>query len=200
MAGGQKQKTEPNLQSEQLGARLRHARLAAGLQMRELADAAGCSESYISKIEADKTVPSLAMLHRLASALGLNMSTFFNEQISFGPVRIVKANAGPRIATPGFCEKCGIAIEGLVVPAKSGLLQVNIHHVELGGASEGFISHKGEEFGLVLKGKLNLKVNGTSYRLNQGDSFSFSSELPHAYENAGETRLSILWVNTPPTF
>ena len=48
-----------------LGRRLRHARLAAGLTLLQLARKAQCSESLISKVENGNATPSLAMLHRL---------------------------------------------------------------------------------------------------------------------------------------
>lgn len=188
------------MDGQNIGTRLRHARLSAALQMRELAEAAGCSESYISKIESGKVLPSLAMLHRLASALGLNMTAFFNNVVDESPVRVVRSGTGPRITTRTPRKGPGIEIEGLVVPSRSGLLQVNIHHVDLGGESEGVISHKGEEFGIVLRGRLSLTVDGRVYELEQGDSFSFSSELPHSYKNVGTSQLSVLWINTPPTF
>jgi transcriptional regulator with XRE-family HTH domain len=40
-----------------VGARLRWARLSKGLRMRDLAQAVGCDESMISKIEAGKVMP-----------------------------------------------------------------------------------------------------------------------------------------------
>ena len=49
-----------------LGLRLRHARRVVGLTLKQVAEAAGCSESLISKLENDAASPSLAMLHRLA--------------------------------------------------------------------------------------------------------------------------------------
>ena len=51
-----------------LGVRLRHARLVAGLTLLQLAQKASCSESLISKLEHGTASPSLAMLHRLAVA------------------------------------------------------------------------------------------------------------------------------------
>jgi transcriptional regulator with XRE-family HTH domain len=183
-----------------IGTRLRHARLTAGMHMKELAEAAGCSESFVSKVEGDKVRPSLVMLHRFASALGLNMSAFFSDVSNGSDVQINRAGQGPKLLTRPPRQGPGIMLEGLMAPAHHGLLQVNIHHVEPNGASEGTISHKGEEFGYVLAGTMDLYVDGQTFRLNAGDSFAFPSELPHGYANAGLEPLSILWINTPPTF
>jgi transcriptional regulator with XRE-family HTH domain len=52
----------------QVGGRLRHVRLLAGIRMRELADKVGCTEGMVSKIESGRVVPSLPMLQRLGDA------------------------------------------------------------------------------------------------------------------------------------
>ena len=52
----------PQRDDLQIGGRLKHARLLAGVRMRELALKVGCTESMISKIENARVVPSLPML------------------------------------------------------------------------------------------------------------------------------------------
>ena len=54
-----------------IGSRIYHARLLRELRMKDIAVAAGCSESLISKIESNKVVPSLRVLHRICEALNL---------------------------------------------------------------------------------------------------------------------------------
>ncbi|MGQ0547959.1 MAG: cupin domain-containing protein [Betaproteobacteria bacterium] len=75
-----------------------------------------------------------------------------------------------------------------------------MHHVEVGGRTDGTIAHEGEEIGYVLEGQLELEVDGKKYSLSKGDCFFFRSELKHQYRNPGKTRTSIFWVCTPPTF
>jgi tetratricopeptide (TPR) repeat protein len=52
-----------------VGARLRAARLEAGLKQRELTFE-GCTPAYLSRVEAGQRIPSLQILTRLADALG----------------------------------------------------------------------------------------------------------------------------------
>lgn len=40
-------------------------------------------------------------------------------------------------------------------------------------------SHSGQEFNLVLEGKLMLSIDGKELTLNEGDSIYFNSKLPH---------------------
>ena len=60
-----------------IGARLRHARMVRGLTLKQVADAARCSESFVSKLENDKANPSFVMLHRLAGIVGANVAALF---------------------------------------------------------------------------------------------------------------------------
>lgn len=176
-----------------LGVRLRHARLVAGLTMLQMAQSAGCSESLISKVEHGSATPSLAMLHRLATALGTNISALMSEDpLATGP--ILRKGERPVIAAGG------IALERLVLPTRGGLLQANIHIVSPGGASDGSIEHAGEEVGYVLEGTLELTLGEERYSLAEGDVFTFPSHIPHGYRNSGTGVARILWVNSPATF
>jgi transcriptional regulator with XRE-family HTH domain len=176
-----------------LGRRLRHARLAAGLTLLQLARKAQCSESLISKVEKGNATPSLAMLHRLAVALDTNISTLTApvEPVS-GPI----IRQGERAVIRGG----GISLERVVLPSRNGLLQANIHILEPGACSDGQIEHIGEEVGLVLEGTVELTLGDSRYLLHPGDAFTFSSDTPHGYRNAGNTTTRIFWVNTPATY
>ena len=51
-----------------IGPKIKHTRLLKGLTLRDLADAAGCSKSLLSKIENGRANPSLKMIHRVIRA------------------------------------------------------------------------------------------------------------------------------------
>ena len=78
-------------------------------------------------------------------------------------------------------------------------MQVNIHVISPGAENQE-IRHIGQEFGIVLTGRFRLNVRNKDYFLNEGDSFSFDSNLPHSYANESDAVCRVLWVNTPPTF
>ncbi|TAL55852.1 MAG: cupin domain-containing protein [Pandoraea sp.] len=176
-----------------LGGRLRHARRMAGLTLLQLARKANCSESLISKIEKGSVTPSLATLHRLAVALQTNIAALTSPaEPAGGPVM----RQGERPVIRGG----GIALERVVLPNRNGLLQANIHILDPGEGSDGQIEHIGEEVGYVLEGTVELTLRDASYILHAGDAFTFTSEIPHGYRNAGDTTARILWVNTPATY
>jgi len=185
--------------SSRLSTRLRLARQLRGMTLKAVAEAAGCSESLLSKIENGKASPSLPMLHRLVQALDTNIGWMF-EEVDGDEGIVFRQGSRPRIALDPLRRGEGISLER-VIPYSSGhLLQCNIHHIEVGGESAGPIQHAGEEVGYLLEGEVELIVDGQSFALSPGDSFVFRSERPHHYRNIGDRPASIFWVNTPPTF
>ncbi len=176
-----------------LGVRLRHARLVAGLTLLQLAQKAECSESLISKIEHGQTMPSLTMLHRLAVALDSNIGALTTDDApSEGP--ILRQGERPVI------KAGGVTLERLVLPKRGALLQANIHIVSPGEGSDGLIEHTGEEIGYVLEGQLELTLGEERHVVNAGDAFTFPSNVPHGYRNLGSEVARVLWVNSPATF
>ena len=182
-----------------IGARLKHARMVRGFTLKKVADAAKCSESFISKLENDKASPSFTMLHRLTAILGANVAALFAADDAVGNV-VSHPGARPVVLTDRLRIGKGIRLERLIRYSHSFLLQGNIHHVATGGGSDGNIVHSGEEVGYVLDGEIELTVDGRRYRAKAGDSFHFHSERPHGYRNVGAKPARVIWINTPPTF
>lgn len=182
-----------------IGTRLRHARLTRGARMKDVADAAGCSESLVSKIENNKIQPSLHVLHRLCAVMEMGLGELFNASDDDDPV-VTRAGQRVVIELDVLRRANGVRMERLIPYAKGHLLQGNVHIVAPGGSSDGTISHEGEEVGYLVSGEIELIVADNTYTLGAGDSFSFRSDVPHGYRNIGNTEARIIWVNTPPTF
>jgi transcriptional regulator with XRE-family HTH domain len=180
--------------NESVGSRLRRARKARQMTLRDLAGAVGCSESLVSKIENGKGNPPLSTLHDLTTALGVSISSLFAEA-DYPEVAIYSRGQRPRLQASQT-----VTLEALIPHSDRHLLQAHIHIIAPGGHTEGQYAHEGEEAGFVLAGQLKLVVNEKTYRLSEGDSFSFRSDLVHSYENPGDTETRVLWVNTPATF
>jgi transcriptional regulator with XRE-family HTH domain len=60
-----------------LGDSIRRIRQAKGLSQGEMQKRTGILRSYLSRVENGHTVPSLATLQRLASAMGVALADFF---------------------------------------------------------------------------------------------------------------------------
>jgi mannose-6-phosphate isomerase-like protein (cupin superfamily) len=62
------------------------------------------------------------------------------------------------------------------------------------------LSHKGEEGGIVVAGRIELTVGAQSRVLGPGDAYYFTSAVPHRFRNCGEESCEIISASTPPTF
>ena len=184
--------------SIRLGKRVRHWRLVQGLTLKDMALQVGCSESLLSKIENERTTPSLSTLHKIVTVLGTNLSDILGSGEGETVTRANKRNVlwvdGSR------SQGDGMRLEQLVAAKKGRLLQADMYVIPPGAGSNGAMQHSGEEFGFVMEGSLCLTIENTPYVLEAGDSFVFRSELPHEFVNKGETVTRVLWLNTPPTF
>lgn len=180
----------------QIGGRVKHARLMAGIRMRELAVKVGCTESMISKIESGRVVPSLPMLQRLVSALDRDLSSFFGSDLD-SPGIVLRAGQRPVVLTDPIRHGPGVSYERLVPFAAGNLLECNIHVIEPNGSKEDLITHQGETVGYVIEGQLELIIDTTNYVLTRGDSFFFKNHLTNSYRNPGPGVTRVIWVNTP---
>jgi transcriptional regulator with XRE-family HTH domain len=181
-----------------VGSKLRQARRIKALRLKQLADAVGCSESLLSKIENERARPSLKMLHNIVSCLGITIGSLFTEP---DEQRGIVRRPGERpIIRMDSITTDGVRLECLVPEGGGKALYGSIHIVEPGGGSAGSIRHDGEEIGFVLEGTFELTVEDKCYLLHPGDSFFFESHLPHGYRNPGTVTSKVLWINSPPTF
>ena len=167
--------------------------------MKDVASAAGCSESLISKIENNKVVPSLHVLHRICEFLNVPLGDLLASTAEEERV-VTRAHERYVVSIDPLRRGTGIRLERLVPYAKGHLLQGNIHVIAPGGSSDGEITHSGEEVGYVISGAIELTVGGQAHVVSAGDSFYYRSELPHGYRNPGMTEARVLFVNTPPSF
>jgi transcriptional regulator with XRE-family HTH domain len=187
-ASSPKQRVKPPKNDDLLiGAYLKHARLNRQRSLRQLSEEVGCSESFLSKVENDKIRPSLSMLHKIVSALGVSIGKLFVTDKDVDPiVTVVRAEDRPVLKTGHRGAGNGITLESLVPMSTAILLEANIHRITPGGSSRGLIQHQGEEMGFVLEGKIELNVESKKIVVNVGDTFFFRSHLKHGYRNIGD--------------
>lgn len=72
-----------------VGRRLREARQRLSLTLEDVAAAAGVTRSFVSAVERGETSPSIGSLYRPCEALGIGMSSFF-EDMGGGETNVVR--------------------------------------------------------------------------------------------------------------
>jgi transcriptional regulator with XRE-family HTH domain len=174
-----------------VGAQLRAARRAARKTIAEVADEAGLTKGFISKLERDRANVSVASLMRLCDALGVPIGSMF--QASKG--EIVRLGDYPPIDFGGSGMR-----EYLLTPSGEKRVQAILSEIQPGGGSgdEPYSLPAEVEFAFVLAGRLHITIDGEAVTLDQGDAFTFPAGAPHAFRSVeadGATR--VLWLVAP---
>ena len=180
---------------EDIGLRIRELRKQKGMTLGTLAEAAGCSPSFISQVERGKVSPSIATLKRIADVLNATIVDLFVDSIGTEPVVTHKKDR-VKITQKQWKAK----VELLVRSTQGKRMEPLYVVVKPGGGSLEPYNHGGEEFGIVLRGTLDINLDGTIHRVEENDSFYYSSQIPHSWVNPSNENTLLLWVITPPTW
>ncbi len=184
-----------DLDSDEVGSRIRRLRLAFGLSQRELAKQANVTNGAISMIEQNRVSPSIASLKKILGVFGLSLANFFADEFAPEQKIVFRAHEMNRLS------------DGLVVLRQIGGevagRQMQVLHetyVPGGDTGPGMLQHEGEEAGVVVQGEIELTVGSQCQTLTKGDGYYFSSHLPHRFRNIGKVDCEIISSCTPPTF
>src|SRR6056297_2268588 len=140
-----------------IGARIKSIRRIRNMTLKELAKQANISEGHMSKIENDKTQPSVALLHRITQALDITIGLLFDE--TNGKEQVVsRMGERPVIDLDPVRRGTGIRLERIIPHSRDHILQCNIHVIDPTGSSQHQIQHVGEEMGYILEGELELTL------------------------------------------
>jgi DNA-binding transcriptional MerR regulator/quercetin dioxygenase-like cupin family protein len=174
-----------------IGAHLRQLRARRRLSLAQVAQAVGISVGFLSALERSQMTGSVGTLRKLARFYKTNILDFFDASETNGrhvrpPERkVLEAGEGVRMELLAWGNT---------------VMEPHLFRVAPEAGSGESYAHEGEEFIYVLRGDLEITLEGESYRLKPGDSFYFESATPHRWKNPGRKETWVLWVNTPPTF
>lgn len=170
-----------------LGKRLRDLRTKNGFSLRALAERSGLNFNTLSLVENGKSSPSVSTLQRLAEALNVPISAFFEFETVEKRVVFTKSNQRPSASFGSTQmqnlgkELAGNAVQPFVVTINPGM-----------GSGDLKIVHTGFEFVYCLSGTLRYQIDQEEFIIHAGDSLVFEAHLPHCWENTGEEVTQIL--------
>lgn len=188
----------PKTESNALGQRIRALRLNRRLSLAQLAQATGVSEATLSRIEVGHSQVTAPHLHGLAQQLGVDISSFFADDISLlhpGFRALNREGQGDLFETPRLSArlKAGELLNKRMHPFVN---QVTATTLEQAG---GLRAHAGEEYLHVLSGPLVFHSAGyAALTMQTGDSLYFDAGIPHAYVAGGNGGASFLVIASHP--
>ncbi|MAZ04747.1 MAG: XRE family transcriptional regulator [Sneathiella sp.] len=180
----------------QVAERVREIRRKKGLTIKDVATRSGLAISTVSKIERNLMAPTYDRFSRLADGLGVDVSELFmakGEQFLPGEFSLA------RIGEHSFHQTENYTYEMLFphLRGKSMIPMLGTLKPFEKMRFDRLVSHEGEEFFFVLKGRVVVQLEGKDpVVLETGESIYFDSRRGHLYASAGETDARILCVCT----
>jgi transcriptional regulator with XRE-family HTH domain len=172
-----------NTDVKEISERLKGMRDALGLTAFEIARDCRISEGeYLGYETGEKEIP-VTFLIRFASKYGIELTTLLTgESPRMHSYSLTRKGQGTgverrkeyryRALNEAFIHKKASPFVVSVDPSDEGN-QVPLYH------------HEGQEFNMVLGGKLMIVINGKELILEEGDSLWFDSGLPHGMKALG---------------
>jgi transcriptional regulator with XRE-family HTH domain len=178
-----------------LGERLRAIRLLRRRTLKDIAVAAGVSESFLSQLERGRSNASVASLQRLAAALGIEVSDLFAADGLPRP-RVLRREARQPVVWGHLGRKA------LLTPKPFHALEVVAAEFDSGGSTgdEPYTHGDSEELLLVVSGRVHVQLGTDVYELGSGDSVHYRSSTPHRVSNPGDDPAEVLFVISPPSY
>lgn len=175
-----------------IGGHLRRLRAKRRLSLAQVAEAVGISVGFLSALERSQMSGSVGTLSKLARFYKTNILDFFDasengsrRQVRPAERKVLEAGAGVRMELLAWGDT---------------VMEPHLFRIAPEAGSGDPYTHEGEEFIYVLRGELEITLEGEEFRLKPGDSFYFESATPHRWKNPCRKETLVLWVNTPPTF
>lgn len=197
-----------------VGARIRAARVAANMSVRELARRVAVSSSHISQVERGLASCSVRTLYNVAMVLGLSMDSLFEELPADDTTPDEQrpgTNSGAPATSPAQVHSAGIVLRAdarPAIPLEGGTRWERLTpHSEVGAEfieviyppgqeappPGDFVRHVSREYGLVLSGTLTVQVGFDQTVLYPGDSIAFDSHIPHRFWNESPDEVRAVW-------
>lgn len=165
-----------------IGKKIRRLRQEKGLTIKELAEKAGVTKGFVSRVENVRTIPSLPVLLSIIQALEQEVADFFSdiEQNNTDSILIRrKENLYPytKENAKGFryYSIFNETISGLVIQASILELEPN--------SQRGQLTTDGFEYKYILEGEVEYEIGDEVFTLRAGDSLFFDASLPHVPAN-----------------
>lgn len=180
-----------------VGDTLATLRQAASLSLDALSRKAGVSKSMLSQIERGQANPTVAVVWRLANALGVSMGDLLGKPPapSAAVIEVLGAHAAPAIRSPdGLCELRILGPIGL-----AGQFEWYVLTVQAGGVLESQAHEAGTHEHLsVMSGALEVGSDALVQRIKAGETARYAADRPHHIRNGGKSSASAWLVVVHP--
>ncbi|MEJ0011895.1 MAG: XRE family transcriptional regulator [Bauldia sp.] len=176
-----------------LGRNLRRLRTRQGHSLERLAKASGVSRAMLGQIENGKSTPTIGLLWKIATALGLPFATLLDSQETRGTVVLRRDKAKILGSSDGkFTSRALFPFDG----------ERKVEFYELRLAPKHLESAEAHAPGtmeniIVVSGSVEIRPGKEEpSKLGEGDAILFEADVPHTYRNLGDREAVLYLVMT----
>jgi transcriptional regulator with XRE-family HTH domain len=166
-----------NEQIKQIAARLAGLREVLEVTPEEMGKACNLSAEEYLCLESGTVDISVSILHQIAQVYGVELTTLmFGDEPRMNTYFITRKGKGGAVERTKAYKYQSLAAGFAGRKADPFLVTV---HPKPDHEPVYLNSHTGQEYNLVIEGRMLLQINGKDLVLEAGDSIYFNSELPH---------------------
>jgi len=175
-----------------VGTNLRRLRVKRALSLEKLSKLSGVSRAMLGQIELGQSAPTINVLWKISTALGVPFSGLIGQRQAGGVVVLRGENAKTLTSHDGsfssralfpFDEPRRVEFYELRLKAR-GEEHADAHAP---GTTENIV---------VSKGTVEIEVEGTCQKLAQGDAIVFEADASHVYRNTSDDEAILYLVMT----
>ena len=167
-----------------VGQTLQSLRQARNLTLDELSRKSGVSKSMLSQVERNLANPTIALVWRLANALGVTINDLLGTKNKAAPLlSLIPSHATPSLRSSD--SKCELRILGPLESA--GLFE----WYELTLQPAGVLDSQPHEAGsrehlTVLSGVVEIHAGGEKVRARKAETVRYAADVPHSIRNVNK--------------
>jgi transcriptional regulator with XRE-family HTH domain len=166
-----------------LGRNLRRLRTRQGHSLERLAKLSGVSRAMLSQIETGKSAPTINLLWKISTALGVPFATLLDGQKINGPAVLRRDQSKVLASQDGkFTSRALFPFDGerKVEFYELRLAPLHIEHAE--AHAPGTIENL-----VVVRGTVEIRLGReVPSNLAEGDAILFEADVPHSYRNLSD--------------
>jgi transcriptional regulator with XRE-family HTH domain len=181
------------MQSTKLGGRIRTFRERLEISREELAHRTGLDATFIQAVEEEELYPALGPLLKLARGLGVRLGTFLDDEPGADPLIVRGTDHQEELAmhqARGKPASLRFYSLGKGKPDRH-MEPFFIEVLPEGQVEKTLSSHEGEEFIVVLTGRIEVLYGQERFLLESGDSIYLNSVVPHRVSCHGHDQARI---------
>ena len=181
--------------AQRIGDVIRRHRIAHNLTLAQLAEGAEMSAAMISRIENGYATSSFESVERLCKAVGITLGDLFTEVSAphDSKAQLVRKNEQMEVVRKGTRHG---HVYRLLSYDKGPGKSFESFYITMDKDSDTYprFRHPGTEFIYMLRGAMDYRHGDDIYRINPGDTLTFSGQVVHGPEKLYSDEIHLLCV------